>query len=347
MKVHINEPCNENWGQMTPKEQGRHCDKCEKVVVDFTQLSDAEVIQYLHANKNTCGRFNNWQLEKELTLPKLQNPWTNWISKFAWSSFLFGTSITAKSQSEQDSITPADSIETVSPIIYSLDSSKSVLGHIIQPEDSSLHCISLRFSIDSTVMTVFVADNSFAFQVPDSLSMQNLNVEIKTKSDTTVLQLTDSSFDHNNLVFLYENGWKLKTHNNEDSLSSIDLNKPEEFTVTLGDTWVEIVTSGFATTGVIMVDQPSGNFEPFPNDEIPCEGSKTLDIPNISGIKPPKSSDTNHQQLNESNKLSKELVVYKKRNSSVWWWLLPIPLILLISGYYIKKRAKTVDNETD
>ena len=51
MKPYIPHPCHEDWNAMTDsetsEERGRHCDVCSKVVVDFTKMSDAEMIDYL------------------------------------------------------------------------------------------------------------------------------------------------------------------------------------------------------------------------------------------------------------------------------------------------------------
>jgi hypothetical protein len=45
--VTIPNPCHENWELMTPQEQGRHCKVCNKVVTDFTTMSNEEIIRYL------------------------------------------------------------------------------------------------------------------------------------------------------------------------------------------------------------------------------------------------------------------------------------------------------------
>ncbi|MFN8281731.1 MAG: hypothetical protein U0U67_00850 [Chitinophagales bacterium] len=64
MKPYIPQPCHEDWNAMTENEKGRHCDVCAKVVVDFTKMSDAEMIHYLqqHQHQKTCGHFRNEQL---------------------------------------------------------------------------------------------------------------------------------------------------------------------------------------------------------------------------------------------------------------------------------------------
>ncbi|MBK8351739.1 MAG: hypothetical protein IPL21_08530 [Saprospirales bacterium] len=68
MKPYIPHPCHEDWNAMTDsetsEERGRHCDVCSKVVVDFTKMSDAEMIDYLqqHSKQKICGHFRNEQL---------------------------------------------------------------------------------------------------------------------------------------------------------------------------------------------------------------------------------------------------------------------------------------------
>ncbi|MDQ3110109.1 MAG: hypothetical protein M3R17_09455 [Bacteroidota bacterium] len=65
MNLRIEEHCHENWNAMTPREQGRHCDKCCKTVVDFTHMPTDEVIQYIASKKkdSVCGRFTAGQVQ--------------------------------------------------------------------------------------------------------------------------------------------------------------------------------------------------------------------------------------------------------------------------------------------
>lgn len=60
----IQKPCTEDWGKMSPEEQGRHCQVCCKTVVDFSQKSNTEIVDFLKTNsdKKVCGRFRSEQL---------------------------------------------------------------------------------------------------------------------------------------------------------------------------------------------------------------------------------------------------------------------------------------------
>jgi len=63
--IKIAEPCHENWNEMTPDAKGRHCDACDKVVVDFTDHSKEEIVDHLEkAEGKTCGRFKSTQIHK-------------------------------------------------------------------------------------------------------------------------------------------------------------------------------------------------------------------------------------------------------------------------------------------
>ena len=56
---------------MTPQEQGRFCDKCQKCVVDLSAFTDEELYKYFTAHKgqNVCGRLRGTQLNRTINLP--------------------------------------------------------------------------------------------------------------------------------------------------------------------------------------------------------------------------------------------------------------------------------------
>lgn len=76
-KVSLSFTCHEDWDQMVPSGHGRHCLACNKVVVDFTRMTDAEIMHHLMNQKNTCGRFYKSQLERPIIVyqPIKKNYW--------------------------------------------------------------------------------------------------------------------------------------------------------------------------------------------------------------------------------------------------------------------------------
>lgn len=75
MHLHIPNPCHQKWDEMTPNEKGRHCQACNKTVVDFTKMTDDEVLSYFaqHKDQKICGKVHKSQLaqnEVEITIPQ-------------------------------------------------------------------------------------------------------------------------------------------------------------------------------------------------------------------------------------------------------------------------------------
>jgi hypothetical protein len=54
LQLRIKEPCHENWEKMEVGEGGRFCGACSKVVVDFSVMSDREILQYLSRTRGRC-----------------------------------------------------------------------------------------------------------------------------------------------------------------------------------------------------------------------------------------------------------------------------------------------------
>jgi hypothetical protein len=81
VQIIIPKPCHENWHNMTPNEQGRYCGSCQKTVVDFSGMSDKELIDYISKpGASACGRFSNDQLNKNLKSTVTRK-------RFSWSFF--------------------------------------------------------------------------------------------------------------------------------------------------------------------------------------------------------------------------------------------------------------------
>jgi CarboxypepD_reg-like domain len=69
LTVQIPDPCRQRWDTMQAGEEGRFCSNCQKTVIDFTALSDRELVQWLNQpGQTTCGRFRPEQLNRPLPI---------------------------------------------------------------------------------------------------------------------------------------------------------------------------------------------------------------------------------------------------------------------------------------
>ena len=86
IQISIPEPCHEGWQNMTPVEKGRFCASCQKRVLDFTYLSDNEIIKVVTKNDTLCARINVSQLNRNLIETKIKS---NYFGYFATSVLAF------------------------------------------------------------------------------------------------------------------------------------------------------------------------------------------------------------------------------------------------------------------
>jgi hypothetical protein len=99
--ISIPEPCRQSWQQMSENTEGRHCNHCCKTVVDFTKMSDGEIIKYLSAKTNVCGRNEQYQLthiNNTLSAQKLKANW--WKRALIVLSLLGPASLNTNAQSK-------------------------------------------------------------------------------------------------------------------------------------------------------------------------------------------------------------------------------------------------------
>ena len=96
IRLSINEPCHEQWGDMQPNEEGRFCGSCQKTVVDFSMMSDEEVLSWLSgAGRSVCGMFMEGQLNRELKPASLsgRRRWALW-----WQLLLAGWLVSSEAK---------------------------------------------------------------------------------------------------------------------------------------------------------------------------------------------------------------------------------------------------------
>lgn len=104
--IGVSKPCGESWSAFTKTKNGGFCQSCQKEVIDFTKMSDAELITYLRSTKSgTCGKFNPAQLKTYHSHPQSAKGY-NWVAGAIGLSLMLGV----------PQILPAQSIPTPAKI---------------------------------------------------------------------------------------------------------------------------------------------------------------------------------------------------------------------------------------
>jgi hypothetical protein len=91
INISVPTPCHEKWEDFTPATGGRHCSSCDKVVVDFSKMSDSDIIEFFkQRNMGACGRFRPDQL-RDYSLPQNEKRRRGW--QHVWASLAGATLI--------------------------------------------------------------------------------------------------------------------------------------------------------------------------------------------------------------------------------------------------------------
>ncbi|MFK7774793.1 MAG: carboxypeptidase-like regulatory domain-containing protein [Saprospiraceae bacterium] len=108
IQINIPEPCDQNFSEMIPAQGGNFCGSCEKVIVDFTDLTDGEIAKiFMKKNGKICGQFRKNQLDRNINLSP---PAINSYRGKAASIFLSGI-LTTGVGNAQNNFTPPHIVE--------------------------------------------------------------------------------------------------------------------------------------------------------------------------------------------------------------------------------------------
>lgn len=179
--VHIPKPCHENWQHMTPAEKGRFCGQCQKTVVDFTTMTDDEVLDTLQAaTGNTCGRFLIQQLDRPLQPTHLQRSWlrVKWFWAALISGALFANKATAQKASYGDTVVvtaPKSNAEVVTMGKLKMPDTLPVIIHGQVTDENGMPMSGVSVMIEGTrVGTITNALGMYELRVKEPAASVNI-----------------------------------------------------------------------------------------------------------------------------------------------------------------------------
>ncbi len=169
MKLSIPNQCSESFDSFTSTSAGGFCQSCQKEVVDFRDMTDAEVLSYFTQNRGkTCGSFRPAQLKTYKVQPQQHNHrFTRMLSAGALSFSLFTFLPIIKGQAQtQDPImvSPVQEEEDVPNQKETGQRSYSMEGTVIDEDGEPLvGVVVLMPGVESGIFT----DEDGKFTFPD------------------------------------------------------------------------------------------------------------------------------------------------------------------------------------
>ena len=203
--VTIPKPCHEDWQKMTPTNNGAFCSSCAKEVIDFTNMSDDDVKNYLlnRSDEKLCGRFNKQQIDRiKIYLPAniFTTKMAGWkkfmaIVLIAFSSSLIGCDVIYSGATmgkvfvEQSTLTGDTNYVTTGVTLVpptkaspdSTDCNKKIMGKLIAPP------------LEKLTGTVVIIQGVRITNNPNSTGMIKLDSVLEIKVDTMAMKIENSA----------------------------------------------------------------------------------------------------------------------------------------------------------
>lgn len=181
----IPEPCHENWNRMTTVEQGRFCHSCAKTVIDFSVMTDDEILDHFSKSTgNVCGRFMTKQLNRSIDVPGHHRKRYSW--QYVWNMllamFLHGSAANAQQNPLQGKV--AVTAQQARPLQQNLSGGFDIpkpkrLAVKLIDEESNQPVAFATVTIPERNLTI-VTDSVGVFDVPGSLPDQEYTIEISS-----------------------------------------------------------------------------------------------------------------------------------------------------------------------
>ncbi|MFA7272297.1 MAG: hypothetical protein WC044_00425 [Crocinitomicaceae bacterium] len=170
-KIEIPTPCHEDWGKMTPVEQGRHCAVCQKKVTDFSGFTDKQIISFYEKPENgkACGRFRFGQLDRlneNLTQPIAQNQ-HNFLRP------ILATVLLTAACSSDGSTVNTDSPKT--------------LEQVVEPRKPTIEVDSTQFAIGKIVV-----ENTTKKEIPSQQKPTKMETLVTSENNMKTMEIQET-----------------------------------------------------------------------------------------------------------------------------------------------------------
>lgn len=206
LQISVKQPCSENFANFKKTEQGGYCNSCQKEVIEFTRLSDLEVLQHFKKdNGSTCGRFRTSQLKNyEFESVGIMN--MNIFPKsFGIASFsLLALCATAPIQSQEVAQATPKMEMVISQKVGNakvVDESYTVRGTVLDETDLPLPGVNVILKGTSIGTTT---DYDGKFEFPQKLEANDVLVFSYIGYDTKEFKVAASQNDTIDIIIVFD-----------------------------------------------------------------------------------------------------------------------------------------------
>jgi hypothetical protein len=169
--ITIPKPCSESWEGMAAVDKGRFCASCQKAVVDYSILTDDEIIARLKALKSepSCGRFHKSQLGRELVATRHRSNFPAVLLSRMAASLLFFQTIATTAWAQK--VKPSTTQHAKKATIKKHASNRAIIGNVIDyATNEKLHSMSVQIK-GTEIKAITDKSGAFRLALPDSFKV--------------------------------------------------------------------------------------------------------------------------------------------------------------------------------
>lgn len=189
IRIDIKTPCSESTENMKTNDLGYFCQSCSKQVVDFTGMTDEQIVAYFtNTSGRVCGKFARKQL-KTYSIPTPVRQ-VSLGSRLIIGSFISLATATAMGQNISSSTSSITSVKTERAVglhdeeigkveVEPLDTLTVVKGRVMEG-DNPIPFAVVRL-VGSEITTLTDIDGYFKLEIPEEFK-QKKQIEIRAES---------------------------------------------------------------------------------------------------------------------------------------------------------------------
>lgn len=193
MKLNIPEPCSEDYLKMSATERGRFCRSCKKEVIDFTSLSEYQILEvFRNSNSKVCGRFQPDQLLKEYkNTDKSGGTQSSWIAA-VFSTLMVLSSSTSKGEIKNP-VSPTMQLDHRATKVFDgrtpaqPDSVKLLKGRVVDEKGEGLPGASIQLK-GTSIKAVSATDGGFEIKIPLNTKLSEAELQVNFIGFVTLLK---------------------------------------------------------------------------------------------------------------------------------------------------------------
>ncbi|RZJ26140.1 MAG: hypothetical protein EOO48_13100, partial [Flavobacterium sp.] len=153
---------------MPRTEKGKFCGSCQKIVLDFTNLSDQQALEKLSSGGKLCGRFTSAQLNRELSVKK-EKP-SAWLAIVTGALLFLGNNDVVEAQEKPQTVDTGKTLVDVEPKASDSNGTSSIVSGAVSDETGTLPGANIsNTSTGDTTQTDIDGNFSIAARLNDTL----------------------------------------------------------------------------------------------------------------------------------------------------------------------------------